>query len=52
MENYPVLLSRALDRISIPAADKDAIFVGNAFRFYGLQEGGEGRVRFLKGAAQ
>ncbi|MDH5824969.1 amidohydrolase family protein [Luteimonas sp. RD2P54] len=52
VENYPVLLSRALDRIAIPAEDKEAIFVGNAFRFYALDAGGEGRVRFLEGAAQ
>jgi predicted TIM-barrel fold metal-dependent hydrolase len=46
-ENYPDLMEKALDALKVSDADKDSIFVGNAFRFYDLKPAGKGRQRFL-----
>lgn len=47
-ESYPTVIEKALDDMRLTEAAKDAIFYGNAYRFYGLRANGMGRQRFLE----
>lgn len=47
-DSYPSTIEKALDDLGLKPAAKDAIFYGNAYRFYGLQPNGMGRQRFLR----